>query len=321
MGAPAPILTLGDNVTDLFDNTAPVHASDLSNSSVRATMSRQIKRDIDIYCETAYDSGHRKHLGASQIGHVCKRYLWYVFRWVKKPTYINVNGVDHKGRMMRLFNRGHREEERFVEWLRGVGCTVQDKDPNTQEQFRIKGVMGHFGGSLDGKVWLPPRYGYTKTILGEFKTQGTGPKFEALLTNGAQKEKPVHFVQMSTYGFELNLEYAIYNAINKNDDDLHVEIVELDWKLGAQMFEKARGIILSQPSDPPPKFSLSPATMECRTCDFVGICHRGEPVEKNCRSCIAAQPVDNSEWRCNRYNLIIPEQHIAHGCADWSPVK
>jgi hypothetical protein len=251
-------------MTDLFV-TDITNQLDLSHSAQRATLARQIKRDIDIYCEKAYDGGHRKHLGASQIGHPCKRALWYVFRWVKRETYITERGTDNKGRMMRLFNRGHREEDRFVEWLRGIGAQVWDHNPEKPtDQFRISNVNGHFGGSLDGIAQLPAKYGVNFPILAEFKTQGTGPKFEALVKDGVQKEKEMHFAQMSTYGFHYQLSYAIYQAINKNDDDLHVEIVKLDWKLGAEMIVKAREIIEAPPHEPPPKFSLSPANLICR---------------------------------------------------------
>lgn len=295
--------------------------NDLTQSAVRASLARQIKRDIDAYCETAYDSGHRKHLGASQIGHVCKRHLWYVFRWAKAPSYVNSNGVDHKGRMMRLFNRGHREEQRFVEWLYGIGAEVFDKDPNTGEQIHIDDAMLHFGGSLDGLCWLPDRYGIEGPILCEFKTQGTGPKFEALIKNGVQKEKPQHWAQMCVYGFKRQLRYAIYMCINKNDDDIHVEIVALDWQLGEQLVQKAGDIIMSPTNDPPPKFSLSAATMECRTCQFVGVCHRGEQPDKSCRSCRNAYPVENGKWKCAKFALEIPEEHIANGCDSWEPIS
>ena len=78
---------------------------ELSSPGVSAALAKRILEDIDEYCVRTYDGGHRWHLGASLIGRECKRYLWYVFRWClhEKTT----------GRQQRLFNRGHREEERF----------------------------------------------------------------------------------------------------------------------------------------------------------------------------------------------------------------
>jgi len=73
-------------------------------------------KEVDAYCVQTYDGGHRTHLGASLIGRDCKRYLWYVFRWCRRS--------DTDGRRQRLFNRGHREEARFIEWLEGIGFRI-----------------------------------------------------------------------------------------------------------------------------------------------------------------------------------------------------
>jgi hypothetical protein len=43
----------------------------------------------------------REHLGGSQIGRECDRALWYGFRWATAP--------DFDGRLLRLFDTGHRE--------------------------------------------------------------------------------------------------------------------------------------------------------------------------------------------------------------------
>lgn len=93
---------------------------DLTKPGIVKLVSTKILEDIDNHCAKVYDDGHRNHLGASLIGHNCSRYLWYVFRWVFHK--------EHSGRQQRLFNRGHREEERFVEWLRGVGFKVKEYD-------------------------------------------------------------------------------------------------------------------------------------------------------------------------------------------------
>ena len=62
------------------------------------------------YYEDHREEPHRPHLGASQIGHACDRYLWYQFRW-----------CDHDepdGRVLRLFDHGNVEETRLIRDLR-----------------------------------------------------------------------------------------------------------------------------------------------------------------------------------------------------------
>lgn len=89
---------------------------DLSAPGVAKAVSKRILEDIDAWVVKTYDGGHRWHLGASLIGEECKRKLWYMFRWCFREQ--------TDGRKQRLFNRGHREEARFVEWLEGIGVQV-----------------------------------------------------------------------------------------------------------------------------------------------------------------------------------------------------
>lgn len=99
----------------------------LDSPGVAKALSKRILEEIDEYCVKTYDGGHRSHLGASLIGRECKRYLWYVFRWClhEKTT----------GRQQRLFNRGHREEARFIEWLEGIGFKVWFEDRETNPLY------------------------------------------------------------------------------------------------------------------------------------------------------------------------------------------
>lgn len=175
-------------------------------------LSEQLKNEIDQYCSDFYDDGPRSHLGASEIGHSCAKYLFLKFRWTFYKK--------HDGRQQRLFQRGHFEEPRFVQYLEGIGCIVKmfDKillyhpesecyfygnieDDNAdglveevegipfheekakelgvwldkgKRQIRISACKGHFGGSLDAEVELPTRYGIVGKVLSEFKTQGDG---------------------------------------------------------------------------------------------------------------------------------------------------
>lgn len=272
----------------------------------------RIKAEIDEYCATAYDDGPRKHLGASLIGRECLRELWYVFRWCKHKK--------HDGRQQRLFNRGHREESRFIEWLKGIGCETWNETPEGS-QYRINGVMGHFGGSLDGIVKLPARYNLPDdcaAFLNEFKTSGTGAKFANLLKNGVKVEKPEHYAQMCTYGRKYGFKWALYMCINKNDDDLHVELVKLDWKFGEELERKAEIIIMAQ--DPPAKISQSAAMFQCKFCDMAGICHGGEPIDRNCRSCANAKPIENGEWSCLEWGATIPADAIPNACPKYAPI-
>ena len=300
----------------------------LDSPGVAKAVARRIAEDIDEYNIRAYDSGHRWHLGASLIGEECKRKLWYVFRWCFRET---AESRSNHARKQRLFNRGHREEARFIEWLEGIGAEVwthetpdiyneKGKIEIEGKQYRVSAVMGHFGGSLDGIAKLPPRYGIEEPVLLEFKTSGTGAGFNKSVDSGMSVAKPQHFAQTSTYGSDPKylFRYCLYFIINKNDDSLHVELAKLDWNLGDNMRAKAEQIILSQ--EPPPRLSDNPTFHKCGYCAAKEICHKGAIPEKNCRSCKSASPVENGEWLCAVHNDVIPREFVPQGCPSYFPI-
>lgn len=281
----------------------------------RLEIATEIRKRIDAFCVEKYGNDFRWHLGASLIGEECPRYLWYSFRWAFRTKF--------NGRMLRLFNRGHREEERLITYLRGIGIAVRDLDDDGK-QMRMTACEGHFGGSQDGDAqppaWLEKfREALAPVFLVEFKTQGTGSKFVALCNNGVEKEKPRHFAQMSIYGKARGYRYALYFAVNKNDDSLHVEVVPLDWKLADDMERKAQDIILSPV--PPRKLHENPAMFGCKFCDAKQVCHYGEAYEKNCRSCVQAVPNRGGEWFCKLHGDNIPREFVPNGCDSWTPNK
>lgn len=274
----------------------------------RSALARRISEDVEAQSVVAYTEAPRNHLGASIIGRECWRYSWNVFRWIKQEKF--------SGRMLRLFNRGHREEERFVERLRGIGSIVFETDPNSGKQFRIVGSEEHFGGSTDSILYLP-QYGFEIAFVGEFKTHND-KSFQKLKKDGVRKAKPEHFRQTSLYGYGYGIRYGVYCAVNKNDDELYFEIVELDFVDAQLLFNKSDQIIRSQ--TPPPKIAESPAFFDCKYCAFMGNCHAQQMPEKNCRSCRNAFPAPGGQWYCQVNASNIPKDVIPAGCQAWHSI-
>lgn len=274
----------------------------------------KIAAAIDAANIAEYEDGHRSHLGASLMGEKCNRYLWYTWRWVAKETF---RDTKNQARMQRLFNRGHLEELRLVDWLKKAGLTVWEVDPQTGNQFRISDFGGHFGGSCDGIARLPEALGYPDNILLEFKTHNT-KSFTALLNDGVKKARPKHYAQMCQYGARLNLKYGLYMAINKNDDDIHLELVELDHGYGEELIKRAGYIITAK--EPPARLHETSTHIDCKFCSMAEVCHNGAPYERNCRSCTYAYPGENKTWACGKFNQTIPADFIPKGCDQWHPV-
>lgn len=274
----------------------------LSNPNKRQAFAAQIKNEINKWC--AHNIGEQRHsnrLPASMIGESCSRKLWYIFRWVKIEQF--------DGRMKRLFQVGNDAEPRFIKYIEGIGFKVWAHDPQTNKQFETRSCNGHFGGKSDG---IATKYDITFQL--EFKTNGTGAGFVDVETKGLLKAKPKHWAQINHYAYEYKIKYGLYLIENKNDSDIIVQIVELDWQYGQQLENKARDIIESK--YPPQRISEQPSYYECKWCFARNICHYNEPVDNNCRSCKNAVPVEDAQWQCIKFNCLIPKEEIGkqHEC-------
>lgn len=256
------------------------------------------------YSKERWPSEHRDHLGVSIIGDDCSRKIWYGFRWVKL--------IQHDPRIRRLFQRGHREEKQFQDFLLWAGFSFRGE---VNKQSRISGVNGHYGGSTDDLCLI--RWCDDLPVIVEYKTHGD-KSFTELKEKKLKLAKPVHYKQMCGYGKGFEIKHGLYCAVNKNTDEWYFEFVELDWNLGIELENKASDIIYSQL--PPPKINENPSYYVCKYCDFKGICHDGETVEKNCRSCVNASPVSDGKWKCSVFNDIIPRDFIPKGCDNYKAI-
>ena len=252
--------------------------------------------------EADRDDGFRPHLGASQIGKSCERALWYDFRWVTRSGF--------PGRILRLFESGQLEESRIVRNLRRIDATVLEVDPETGRQWRVEAHGGHFGGSLDGVALGLIEAPKTWHVV-EFKTHGL-KSFRELVAKGVAEAKPQHQAQMQIYMHLTGLTRAMYLAVCKDTDDLHVERVRADADAAERLLAKASRVIHA--ARPPSRISEDPAWFECRFCDHHDLCHGDAAAVVTCRSCLHATPVDGG-WTCARWNQTLGEQGQRAACA------
>lgn len=256
----------------------------------------------------------RSHMGASGIGRECAREIWYDFRWATKKQF--------SGQMLRLFNRGHLEEARFIALLLTIGCNVIQQDANGK-QYRISEYGGHYGGSGDGMFDGCPDLPPGTRALSEFKTHNK-KSFEALKLNGVRESKFEHFVQMQQYMRKMGLVVAVYFAVNKDNDEIYAEIVELDTELADRFLHRAIQIIPMQ--TPPDKLNKSPSWFGCKFCDHRPVCHLGAPPERNCRTCRYSVPAEDGNWWCTNEErrmkmLFGPQPGVSEEGEDFSLTK
>ena len=264
---------------------------------------KEIKERIETACVELYKGGFRNHLGASVIGNDCKRKIWYDFRWVEESNF--------SSRLYRIFNRGHLEEIRIVEWLRAAEFEVIEFDENGK-QFKFSEFKGHFGGSCDGFTIINGE----KCML-EFKTSNAS-QFKNLSSKGVIKAKPEHYNQVQIYMDFFKVEKCIYIAVNKNDDDLYIEIIKKDEKTANNLILKAREIIFS--NEMPARLSNNESFYKCKMCNYHAICHKEKPTCRNCRSCKNAKAVENASWFCEKWKAVIPTEYMQKGCDSWQDI-
>lgn len=255
---------------------------------------------IDAATLKAAEDGLRPHLGASLIGRPCERALWYTFRWTTRQK--------HEARILRLFARGHREEDNLSAILRAAGITVMQVDPATGRQFSFG--SGHFGGSMDGACMGLPDAPKTWHAL-EYKTH-SAKSFNTLAAKGVKDAKPEHWAQMQCYMAWAGLDRALYVAVCKDDDRLHLERIEADPVAAKVLMDRAQRII--DAPTPPEGISTDPSWYECKFCEHAGLCHGTAAPLPTCRTCSHSTPEPGGTWTCARHSarpLDVYEQKAA----------
>lgn len=250
-------------------------------------------------------SPYRKHLGASVIGNPCSRALWYGFRWALIRKF--------GGRVIRLFNRGHLEEARFIALLETAGLEVWYENPNGG-QFRFTHFGGHFGSALDSVVRGVPGFDKKLPMYAEFKT-AKDSVFNSIQKDGVRIAKPEHYDQIQVCMLKMELTHALYMVVNKDNDELHAEVVELNIASANASLDRAEAIIFSRQA--PPRISKTPSWYQCKMCDYRGVCFKSDTPEINCRTCEHAKPEKDGTWSCSVGKNEVIAYKPEHGCLDY----
>lgn len=243
----------------------------------------------------------RPHMGASLLGHHCERWLWLNFRWAVIEKF--------PGRILRVFRRGHHEENWFVSDLKAIGVDITNTG---DDQSRVD-LGCHVSGSIDGIIERGlPEAPKTRHIA-EFKTHSK-KSFDDLTKKGVEKSKPQHYAQMQVYMLGTGIDRAFYVAVNKDDDSLYTERVRLDKKIAGELVEKGKRLALAE-RIPEPCPGASPDWYLCKWCAAFDFCHaEASTKEVNCRTCANSTPKEDGTWACERWADTIPTEAQYNGC-------
>lgn len=242
----------------------------------------------------------RSHMGISTIGEPCDRKLWLKFRWAVSENF--------PGRMLRLFERGHREEAVIVEWLRSIGMEVK----HVVDDQKWVNFGSHVSGSADGIIYGCVPEAPEKAHLLEMKT-ASEKSFKAMCKDGLEKANPTYYTQVQCYMLGLGLDRALFVMVNKNDDGIYTERVRLDKKFAQDAVARAQRIATSDRMPPP--ISTDPTWYQCSFCPAKSFCHESRrTTEVNCRTCLHSTATPEGKWTCARWGSEIPIDAQYAGC-------
>lgn len=268
------------------------------------------------------EDDHRSHLGASQIGKDCERAIYYGFRWAGKNTKTPEELADWS-RMLRLFNRGHLEEGRFIAMLLAASMKVRQQGQDGR-QYRFVDHGGHYAGSIDGVLFGCPDSPDGSAGLVEFKTYNTA-RFKALAKNGVEHNDETYFVQLQQYMMKMGLTWALFMAVAKESDELHAEIIHYDPEVAKRYRTRAINIVLAK--GPPNKIrGASAGYYKCKMCDFSQLCHLGKPADENCRTCRHSVVVPRADengkgiWQCGLVGIALTKDDQIAGCENYEQI-
>lgn len=296
-------------------------------SAYRGQLKNVLPHIEDIY--RTDEDGHRSHMGASVLGEECGRAVWYDFRWCTRSNF--------DGRMLRLFNRGHMEEARFIALLLMINCPVYQQDAEGH-QYRIHFADHHGGGSGDGIVVNLPDLEPGMPALLEAKTHNEKsfrelagkswkdfsnhaidpekyPKKVAFDGKGVRDAKIGHYIQANLYMRKMGLSVCLYMAVNKDTDELYLELIPANPETADRFIDRGEQLVWME--KPPEKINKSPGFWKCRFCDHRPVCHLGEDPDRNCRTCEFSRPASNGNWHCSAHNEILGKEKQLVGCEDY----
>ena len=211
----------------------------------------------------------RDYLGASRIGEPCAQRLVYEF------TKTTVDpGKDFEGRPLRLFEAGHVFEDLAIRWLRAAGCELRT-EKSDGGQFGFETAGGRIRGHVDGIIVGGPSLEIPWPVLWEHKALKASSWSETA-KKGVRSSKPVYFAQMQIYMAYMELEAALFTALNKDTCELYHEHVPFDASAAQELSDKAVDVLrAAEAGDVLPRIATRPDFYLCRFCPFSARCWEG----------------------------------------------
>jgi hypothetical protein len=221
--------------------------------------------DQALVCEHAA-TAPREYLGASCIGEPCARRLCYELIQTPVDT-----GAEFTGRLLRVFETGHRFEAMTIRWLRLAGFDLRTHKRNG-EQFGFSTAVGRFRGHIDGVIVGGPEIGLEYPALFEHKALRQA-SWQTIVKKGLKAAKPVYWAQVQVYMAYLAIERTLFVALDKDSQALHFELVRFNPSEAQALSDKAVDIVRAVDGrELLPRIAAAADFYLCRFCPYARRC-------------------------------------------------
>lgn len=219
-----------------------------------ASKNRDIEIEIDKFLlEQIKKQPNRSYLGGSVLGKECDRELWYTYH---QPV------LNQDARIERIFHVGHLLESYVISLLKHSGYQVfhTNEEDDSQFGFKDEEIAGH----IDGVIML----NNTPHLL-EVKS-ANDKRFSEMQKKGIEISDPVYFGQVQVYMRKMDLEVALFVAINKNNCSLYFEVISLNKMYADNLISRGKAIARMK-SEPDRKYKTK-AFFKCKFCSYIEKC-------------------------------------------------
>lgn len=199
----------------------------------------------------------RSRLGLSEIGHKCKRYLWYKYHSIASDKVPD-------GRVLRLFKLGNIIEDAVIDDLKAAGFNVF----GSQEEIEFNSGGVNLIGHIDGKITGLKQS--SKTHLLEIKTSNDKRFKQLLKLRSYEKWDEKYKAQIHSYMLGSGLERCLVAVYNKNNSDLYTERIPLNKGYISILLEKVFKAISQE--DLPGRSCPKIDWYEAKWCDYYERC-------------------------------------------------
>lgn len=205
------------------------------------------------------------YISASEIGKQCERYLWMKFHGLTfKEKYSALK--------LRSFSLDRREKHFSEAQLQLADFNVEE-DCNNRSVFKL----GFLNGGWDGIV---SKDGLKYVVLYKAHSDAS---FKKLAQIGVRESNLSHYSHLCLSGKFADADALIYFAMNKNNGELHIEVLPRNDGHAQMMIDRSNGI--AESFDIPLPCSMSDKVFPCIHCNAVDICRGRDRARIDCRNC------------------------------------